>query len=179
MWDFEFAMEVEKINAGHISIILAQCYSGGFIDDLEGEGRTIATACRFDQLSYAMPPSYQYNEFVFHWTAAATGSTPDETPVYAEIRRDLAPDQGGAVVPDRKPHGYGHRHEIFRGNPADAVNPGTGPENAPALWGVCRENGLTPLSTKQHTEQSLERNTDSCPESPVASTRSNPPPPSW
>ena len=86
--DYEFATEVDKVNAGEIITVMEQCYSGGFIDDLSAQDRVIATACKFDEPSYAMYPSYLYNEFVYHWTAAVAGSTPDGTPVNADLDFD-------------------------------------------------------------------------------------------
>jgi hypothetical protein len=38
------------------------------IDDLEGDGRVVATACRWDEVSWAMAPHYIYDAFVYHWT---------------------------------------------------------------------------------------------------------------
>jgi hypothetical protein len=52
---------------------MEQCYSGGFIDDLLGPYRTIATAADYDEPSYARSDGL-YNEFVYHWTAATEGS---------------------------------------------------------------------------------------------------------
>jgi hypothetical protein len=65
-----------------------QCYSGGMIDDLEGTGRVIATAARWDQLSYAMGPNYIYDTFVYWWTAAVAWETPSGAPVDADTNDD-------------------------------------------------------------------------------------------
>ncbi len=88
MKDDEFATEVNKVNAGEINVVMEQCHSGGFVDDLAATDRVIATACRYDESSWAMPPDYTYNEFVFHWTAAVTGQEPDGTPVDADTDND-------------------------------------------------------------------------------------------
>ncbi len=85
--DDEFAKELNKVNAGKISIVMEQCYSGGFIDDLSGNGRVIATACKASQPSYATT-DLLYNEFVYHWTAAALGEYPDGTSVNADNNND-------------------------------------------------------------------------------------------
>jgi len=86
--DDEFALEVDKVNCGEIMVVMGQCYSGGFIDDLSGPGRVIATAARYDEPSWALPPDYLYDEFVFHWTAAVRGETPGGAPVDADVNED-------------------------------------------------------------------------------------------
>ncbi len=87
MRDDEFSTELDKINAGKISVVMEQCHSGGFIDDLSGNGRVIATACLASEYSHATP-DLLYNEFVFHWTAAALGEYPDGTNADADDNHD-------------------------------------------------------------------------------------------
>ncbi|NLJ82582.1 MAG: hypothetical protein GX330_05595 [Bacteroidales bacterium] len=84
----EFATEVNKVNAGEISIVMEQCFSGGFIPYLAKQGRVIATACSNSEYSWAMPPSYTYNTFVYHWTAAVAGYTPSGSIVNADYNND-------------------------------------------------------------------------------------------
>jgi len=86
--DDEFAIEVNKINCGEIMVVMEQCHSGGFVDDLSAQGRVIATACAYDESSWAMPPDYLYDEFVYYWTEAVRGETPDHTPVDADADGD-------------------------------------------------------------------------------------------
>lgn len=87
MYDYEFANELNKVNAGKISICMEQCNSGGFIDNLQKTNRVIATACRYDQSSYAMS-DLKYNEFAYHWISAVTGTTPTGTAVNADTNND-------------------------------------------------------------------------------------------
>lgn len=87
MYDYEFANEVNKVKAGNISVVMEQCRSGGFIDDLEKAGRTIATACKEDEDSYGMG-YYTYNYFVYYWTAAVAGYTPSGSIVNADNNND-------------------------------------------------------------------------------------------
>jgi hypothetical protein len=86
--DDELATEVDKVTCGSIMIVMEQCHSGGFVDDLSACGRTIATACSHDESSWAMPPDYLYDEFVYYWTAAVRGQFPDGTPVDADTNDD-------------------------------------------------------------------------------------------
>jgi hypothetical protein len=84
MNDDEFAVEVNKVNAGEINIVMEQCHSGGFIADLSDENRVIATACTAGEPSWAMPPNYTYNEFAYHWTAAVAGEDPNGNTIDAD-----------------------------------------------------------------------------------------------
>ena len=86
--DTEFATEVNKVTAKSINIVMKQCNSGGFIDNLAAANRVIATACEYDESSYAMPPNYQFNEFVYYWTSAVAGETPFGTAVNADVNAD-------------------------------------------------------------------------------------------
>jgi hypothetical protein len=86
--DYEFAIEVDKVNARSINIVMEQCNSGGFIDDITGNKRVITTACSADEVSYAMPPYYDYDEFVYHWTSAVAGHTPSGSAVNADSNND-------------------------------------------------------------------------------------------
>jgi hypothetical protein len=83
----EFATEVNKLYAGEISVVMEQCYSGGFIPNLTELGRTISTACSANEFSYAMT-SLTYDEYVYHWTSAVAGQTPSGSIVNADYNND-------------------------------------------------------------------------------------------
>lgn len=85
--DDEFANYLFRVDPAYISVVLEQCYSGGFIDDLAYEGRVIATACRAGEPSWATS-DLNYNEFVYHWTAAAKGSYPNGNIAVADSNDD-------------------------------------------------------------------------------------------
>ncbi|MBR5655420.1 MAG: hypothetical protein IKW98_01865 [Prevotella sp.] len=75
--DVDFAQEVEKVNAGKIIVCMGQCYSGGFIDNLEASNRVIMTACRYDEVSFTS--NGIYDDFVYHWTSAINGAVGTDT----------------------------------------------------------------------------------------------------
>ncbi|MFC5047656.1 T9SS type A sorting domain-containing protein [Aquimarina hainanensis] len=85
--DDEFATEVNKVNAGKISIVMEQCNSGGFIDDLSGPNRVIATAARHDELSWA-GPTINTDEFVYYWTSAVNEAFPSGVFVGSDVNAD-------------------------------------------------------------------------------------------
>lgn len=69
----KFASYFKEMKAGYISFLLGQCFSGGFVDDLKGDNRIIATACGEDEESYACE-EIEFDEFLYHYTAAINGS---------------------------------------------------------------------------------------------------------
>ncbi|MBR5061288.1 MAG: hypothetical protein IKX24_04005 [Prevotella sp.] len=75
--DTQFAQEVGKVNAGEIMICMGQCYSGGFIDNLEIPNRVIMTACRYDEISYST--DNVHDDFVYKWTSALNGAIGADT----------------------------------------------------------------------------------------------------
>lgn len=87
MRDDQFASEVDKVNAGEISIVMEQCYSGGFIDDLDNPNRVISTACKYNQPSCALS-RYGYDEYVYHWISAVAGEDPYGNSVDADYNSD-------------------------------------------------------------------------------------------
>lgn len=87
IYDYEFSNLLNSIKANTINIVMEQCYSGGFIDDLKKDSRVIATACKSDEVSYATSDR-TYNEFVYHWISAVTGKMPNGTKVNADTNND-------------------------------------------------------------------------------------------
>lgn len=63
---------LEPIDAGFISIVMGQCYSGGFIEPLKKTNRIIATACAEKERSYGNTV-IPFDEFLYHWTSAVNG----------------------------------------------------------------------------------------------------------
>lgn len=69
--DFELANMLKPlISKGvNINVVLGQCFSGGFIDDLIDMGCVVATASEAHKGSWACK-DIPYDEFVYHWTCA-------------------------------------------------------------------------------------------------------------
>jgi hypothetical protein len=76
--------ECEKI------FTLEPCFSGGFLDNaIVPPGRIVgSSACRYDESSWAMPPDYVYDTYVFYWTAAVNGHDAYGNPVDADANQD-------------------------------------------------------------------------------------------
>ncbi|OGD78995.1 MAG: hypothetical protein A2Y64_04110 [Candidatus Coatesbacteria bacterium RBG_13_66_14] len=78
--DDEFAVELDDITFSQCIITMEQCFSGGFIDDIQTTGTdnvVISTACNGSEYSWAMPPyPYYYDTYVYFWTAGVNGEFP-------------------------------------------------------------------------------------------------------
>jgi hypothetical protein len=114
--------ECEKI------FTLEPCFSGGFLDDaIVPPGRIIgSTAARYDEYSWAMPPDYVYDTYVFHWTAAVNGHDAYGVAVDADANQD------GRVTMDEA-YQYALAHDADQEHPQYAEYPeGTGAQLS--LW---------------------------------------------
>lgn len=71
-------------------VLMEQCFSAGPIADMAsgGPNRIIMSAAGEYEPSRAMPPSYNYDEFSYHFTCALNWATHDGTSVDADINGD-------------------------------------------------------------------------------------------
>ncbi len=88
--DTHFASLLDALPNCEIVCTFEPCFSGGFLDDVVlPPGPIVASsACRHDEYSWAMPPDYVYDEYVFHWTAAVNGEDAYGVPVDADYNQD-------------------------------------------------------------------------------------------
>ena len=70
-----------------VNVILGQCHSGGFIDDLKKTGCVVATASKWEEYSHARS-NLLYDEFVYHWTSAINQATHSNVSVKADYDND-------------------------------------------------------------------------------------------
>lgn len=85
--DTEFAAEIDKVNAGYISILMLQCYGGGFITKLAKENRVIMTAASGDERAWGST-LYNYGNFFIPWIAAMSGWDINGKDVNADVNND-------------------------------------------------------------------------------------------
>lgn len=57
----------------NVNVVLGQCYSGGFVDDLTKVGCVVATASTGSEYSWSCV-DIPFDEFVYHWTCAINGA---------------------------------------------------------------------------------------------------------
>lgn len=88
--DAHFAELLAAIPAAEKICTFEPCFSGGFLDNIIGEPGPIvaSSACRYDEYSWAMPPDYVYDTYVFHWTAAMKWEDAYGVPVNADLNSD-------------------------------------------------------------------------------------------
>jgi len=86
--DSAFETMVDALPPCDIITTMEQCYSGGFLDNLQSNNRVFSSACLYTELSYAMGPNYEYDTYVFHWTAAVKGEDAYGKPVDADMNKD-------------------------------------------------------------------------------------------
>ncbi len=63
-----------------VMFVMEQCYSGGFVDNLDQPQRVITTAADYEHSSWAGDTWPDYNQYVYYWTAAIRGFFPGRHP---------------------------------------------------------------------------------------------------
>ena len=87
--DAHFASLLGALPDCEIICTFEPCYSGGFLDDVVVPPGPVvgSSACRHDEYSWAMG-NLEYDEYVFHWTAAVKGEDAYGNPVDADYNQD-------------------------------------------------------------------------------------------
>ena len=85
LFDYELASMLDSFTSDsvNVNVVLGQCYSGGFIDNLTKVGCVVATASTGAEPSWACT-RIPYDEFVYQWTSAINGATHDGITVNAD-----------------------------------------------------------------------------------------------
>jgi len=112
LWNYEeltdahFASLLDALPDCEIICTFEPCFSGGFLDDVVvPPGPVIASsACRHDEYSWAMT-NLEYDEYVFHWTAAVKGEDAYGISVDADYNLD------GKITMDEA-YSYAETHDI-------------------------------------------------------------------
>lgn len=115
LYDYQLKNMVDNITAKNINFVLGQCYSGGFVDDLQGANRTIATASAYNESSWACS-NYQYDEFVYHWTCAMSGTDANLDSISADVNGDFRTSMLEA-------YNYAEAHDIRYETPQFSSSP--------------------------------------------------------
>lgn len=97
LWNFELGAYVKQYSdhGVYVNIVMGQCHSGGFIDYVNYPNVTIATACKKEELSYAL--NSEYDAFVYYWTSAM----------------NQADHNGNSISSDYLADGYVSMHEAY------------------------------------------------------------------
>jgi FlgD Ig-like domain/Peptidase C13 family len=87
--DDAMATMIDALPCETVICTYEQCFSGGMLDDLWGvDGRVLSSGARHDEYSWAMPPDYIYDTYVYHWTCAVAWQDPNGNPIDADSNDD-------------------------------------------------------------------------------------------
>lgn len=106
----------------NVNVVLGQCYSGGFIDDLNKVGCVVATASKGSQPSWGCE-DIPFDEFVYHWTCAVNGENHVGVPInnvdiYPDERITMDEAFAYAAKMDRRNYdGHYSEHPMYNSNP--------------------------------------------------------------
>lgn len=92
LWNYESLYDYELANMLtpfvnkyiNVNVVLGQCFSGGFNDNLTKVGCVVASASTGSESSYACSDR-PFDEFVYWWTSAVNGATHNNTSVNADV----------------------------------------------------------------------------------------------
>lgn len=78
LYDYELANMLTPFSEKfvNINVVLGQCFSGGFNDNLTKVGCVVSSASTGSESSWSCP-DIPYDEFVYHWTSAMNNATHD------------------------------------------------------------------------------------------------------
>lgn len=147
MQDNEFAsMLANYIDCNNVIIIMQQDYSGGFVDDLQSQGRLVISATSYSERSKARTlnaaTTAQYDEFSYHFISALSQKTlgdddPNsvmnyeisDLPIYTNTNGDnilsISEVHQNTLNNDYW-HSQGDYHPQYYANPSDLFNIGLG-----------------------------------------------------
>lgn len=76
LYDYELATMLEPFTSKfvNVNVVLGQCFSGGFNDNLKKVGCVVASASTGSESSWACS-DIPYDEFVYQWTCAVNEAT--------------------------------------------------------------------------------------------------------
>jgi len=131
--DDEFADELDDISFAQCIITMEQCFSGGFVDDVNAiDNVVISTAANANEYSYAMAPAYVYDTYAYFWTAAVAGNLPGWPHDMGGTAVDADTDNDG-IVTAREAFVYAEAEDFSNEHPQylDVSNIG----ESISLWG--------------------------------------------
>ena len=86
LYDYELATMLDPFTSKYINVnvVLGQCFSGGFNDNLTKVGCVVASASTGSESSWACS-DIPYDEFVYQWTCAVNEATHTNRPVKSDV----------------------------------------------------------------------------------------------
>lgn len=117
LWDYEFDNYIRALPSSAVKVIMMeQCYSGGFIDDLgDIPNLVISTAVDGTHPSWAGDTYPEFNEFCYEWTAAVNWRYDD---IYNTSPRNIDADSDNNQICEiDEAHNWAVNHDDAADNP--------------------------------------------------------------
>ena len=116
--DYELADWLSPFNqkSVNVNLVLGQCNSGGFIDNLNKVGCVVATASTGSEYSWGCP-DIPYDEFVFQWTSAIGGADAFGKTVSSDIDGNNRVTMDEAFVYAKNNDRQKEEHPQYNSNP--------------------------------------------------------------
>ena len=139
----EFNDYFKNVNAGYISFVLGQCYSGGFTKYLRAANRIVVTACKDTEQSYGSE-EIPYDEFLCHWTSYMNGYDPYGNKIKTTNMPTILEAFNYSVANDVYANGMAFRSEtptisILENSTAEELTLA----NVPPVVDICFDNSMT------------------------------------
>ena len=145
--DYSLASLLGLFRVSSINVLMGQCYSGGFIDNLMRDRLIIATACSGSEPSWVSPDG-PYDEFVYQWTCAVNGSDIKGNAVNADA-------DGNGQVSMREAFEYAQSHDRTNETPQY----GSWPEQLGEQWTFTNTNqgtlGIDEVKTEDQEQPAI------------------------
>lgn len=107
LYDYELAgMLAPIVQKGvYVNVVLGQCYSGGFVEELAEAGCLVATSCTESEKSYGRV-DVPFDEFIYKWTCAVNGADHKKNPLNADTNHNGRISMQEAFI-------YAESHDMF------------------------------------------------------------------
>lgn len=149
MEDYTLGSLLGLFQVASINVLMGQCYSGGFIDNLMRNGLVIATACSGNEQSW-VSPDRPYDEFVYHWTCAVNEADTEGNTITADA-------DGDGQVSMAEAFAYARSHDRVNESPQYA----SWPEELGEQWTFGNaNNGTLGIKEVRSDEMESDRSSD-------------------
>ncbi len=100
-----------------ILFALEQCYSGGFLNDLNQPNRVIATAAQYNESSYAGDTFPGFDQWCYYWTAAMRGFYPVTNTPWVDAAPCNADYNGDGYVSFKEAYDFAYANKYVDDHP--------------------------------------------------------------
>lgn len=116
--DDEFGALTKDIKSKNAIYVMEQCFSGGMMDDILAQQTypctnpkvCVMTAANHEEFSWSADTEGDYDEYIYHWTAAVYGKIPGGSVVNADTNND-------GIVSMKEAHEYAKTNDSRNEHP--------------------------------------------------------------